>query len=248
MTTTLTTTTTTTTTGVIGPEEEKVYRNLYYADLFIDDLANEFQCSICLAIMNDPMLVNCPAQHMYCRLCITTSLATKQSCPLDRQAVTMDDVRPLPAIKRVIDGLRMKCPNHAEGCEKTDTVSVMGFHIFECSRGGCGTDPSMSRNDVFGKEITVKVSHDGKPRYLIKAYENDVVLALKRRIGDRLGIQATDVVINLNQQVLDEHYDSRTLSECNIRDGSLVWWTDRTHGGIDYQKPVIFLVFKFLLL
>ncbi|XP_054169211.1 TNF receptor-associated factor family protein DDB_G0272829-like [Oppia nitens] len=213
---------------VVGPEDEEVYRNLLHTELFIDNVAKEFICPICLSIINDPVLISCVAQHMFCRQCITASLQTKSECPVDRQSVTVNDIRPQPAFKRVIDGLRLRCPNHGEGCQRTGTVSDMRSHVFECSRNLCGTRKQTTTGT--NNSMSIKVVFKGKLPYILSVNQMDTVLTLRRRIADKEGLDIRYVEINSQAgKVLND--DNRKLSDCNVRDGSLVWSTQRCDGG-----------------
>ncbi|XP_054152622.1 RING finger protein 151-like [Oppia nitens] len=216
---------------VIDPEDEEVYRNLLDTELFFDNVAKELICHICFSILNDPVFNGCTEQHLFCRTCITTWLNTKSECPVDRQTVTINDIQSQPAFKRVIDGLRLRCPNHGEGCQRTGTVSDMRSHVSECSRNLCGTrNQSTNSNTGSNNSISIKVVFKGKIPYIVSVNQLDTVLTLRRRVADKEGLDIRYVVLNSQDgKVLND--DNRKLSDCNVRDGSLVWSTQRCDGG-----------------
>ncbi|XP_054152439.1 V(D)J recombination-activating protein 1-like [Oppia nitens] len=228
---------------VIDKEDEAVYRNLLSSDLFMDAISDEYKCSICLTILQDPVCLPCPAQHMFCRLCITgyfqhLSAGTAKSCPVDRMVCTMADIRPAhPSIKSIIEKFKMRCPNHEDGCTVTITVSELRNHTLNCRLGPCtGGQPSTSGSDVVGIEvaatpITIYVKLEGNKTAIISADEKDNVLTLRRRIREKEGIDTQSLIITNGTKPLAE--DSRLLIEYNIKNGSVLYTQRRFNGGLN---------------
>ncbi|XP_054167139.1 putative leucine-rich repeat-containing protein DDB_G0290503 [Oppia nitens] len=104
----------------------------------------------------------------------------------------------------------------------TEKKSKLAVVVFENEKQKSKVSESISMNVLTDKKITIKVLYNGK-RYLIKSYDTELVLSLKRCIGNREGIEATDVSVYFQNKLLTEEYDCLTLTDCNIIDGSLIW-------------------------
>jgi hypothetical protein len=59
-----------------------------------------FECPICLDVLHDPV---CAHGHLFCRNCISSCLAEKSECPLDRHQVNKEDI--LEAPRYVLSGI-----------------------------------------------------------------------------------------------------------------------------------------------
>ncbi len=81
----------------------------YELTRFIHEVDEEFQCAICLGVLQDPMQTLC--EHAFCKECITKSLATNnKNCPIDRRPIRSNDLK-LPAryFLNLLNKLDMKC-------------------------------------------------------------------------------------------------------------------------------------------
>ena len=62
----------------------------YDIELFLkSDVKDEFICSICQGILEDPVKLSC--KHHFCRFCITEWLKKTPSCPVDRRPANQSD-------------------------------------------------------------------------------------------------------------------------------------------------------------
>lgn len=80
----------------------------YESTRFIGELNEEFYCSICTMILEEPM--QSPCDHVFCKECIKAWLATDGSCPIDRSSLEFDHLK--PAVRffcNMLDGFEMKC-------------------------------------------------------------------------------------------------------------------------------------------
>jgi hypothetical protein len=79
--------------------------------LFIHPPSSEFQCPICLNIMNDP--VSCPEGHTFCRHCVSKHLDAHafevRTCPTCRIPLSKDKLVPSRLICNLIDDLAVRC-------------------------------------------------------------------------------------------------------------------------------------------
>lgn len=83
----------------------------YEMDRFVSEVDEEFVCSICLSVFEDP--VNGPCGHVFCNKCITSWIPINvNSCPIDKKPLFKRELQPacLP-FRRLISRLELKvCP------------------------------------------------------------------------------------------------------------------------------------------
>lgn len=80
----------------------------YEITRFIGEIDDEFQCSICTMILEDP--VNTPCEHSYCRECIKSWLSVNQTCPADRRPLTVLDLtKQSRPFRNLLNKLEIKC-------------------------------------------------------------------------------------------------------------------------------------------
>lgn len=72
-------------------------------------LAEQFVCSICTCIFDDPVQTKC--DHIFCRACVTPCLL----CPLDRAPLDRADLKPLvdcnKPLLRMMHNIKVRCPH-----------------------------------------------------------------------------------------------------------------------------------------
>eukprot|EP01083_Nonionella_stella_P202934 740888_1 len=79
--------------------------------------AKEYECPICLEIMNQPVQIGCKGGHLFCKGCITEVIKSKPTpilqCPICSTSFdpnsTTDTIQ---FIERKINDLTVLCPNH----------------------------------------------------------------------------------------------------------------------------------------
>eukprot|EP00047_Mylnosiga_fluctuans_P003055 m.227229 g.227229 ORF g.227229 m.227229 type:complete len:164 (-) comp11557_c0_seq1:172-663(-) len=77
--------------------------------LFDGPLPAEFECSICLGVLHEPVFLP-TCEHVFCATCIATWLRHDLSCPVDRQPAAAGQARPIPRFFRnLLGSLRMRC-------------------------------------------------------------------------------------------------------------------------------------------
>lgn len=94
---------------------------------FISEVDEEFHCSICTMVLEDP--VQSPCEHLFCNKCITDWLATDRRCPVDLNSFQLDDVKSLPRVFRnLLNKLEIKCDFRKRCYSKVnDNVSLKLF-------------------------------------------------------------------------------------------------------------------------
>ena len=80
---------------------------------FVNDLPEEYQCSICLSVLNDPHLTTCCGHH-FCKECICKVAQANQACPMCKTEgfVAVIDKN----VFRKIRALPVRCHFHSKGC------------------------------------------------------------------------------------------------------------------------------------
>lgn len=104
--------------------------------LFIHPPSSEFECPICLNIMNDP--VSCPEGHTFCRHCVSKHLDAYafgvQKCPTCRIPLSKEKLVPSRLICNLIDDLAVRCFSLQIAYEDRNQNQNLGFG--ECAWSG----------------------------------------------------------------------------------------------------------------
>ena len=103
-----------------------------------DDL-DEFICGICQAVLNKPVVTQCCRQS-YCKDCIEEWLRGHDTCPNDRQTLTIDGVYEASRLViNLIDKLQIKCDFSDKGCPEVTTIGTKVDHYKTCTFNKCAT-------------------------------------------------------------------------------------------------------------
>jgi hypothetical protein len=87
-----------------------------YELTFVDDINPNILCCICQYPFTEPMTT--PCGHTFCKECLERALQVMKVCPIDRIPITMDQIRSAdPIVRDIVNELRVKCPNHTQGCQ-----------------------------------------------------------------------------------------------------------------------------------
>ncbi|CAF4413460.1 unnamed protein product, partial [Adineta steineri] len=57
----------------------------------------ELICAICGGVLQDPLQAP-TCEHAFCQICINEWLSRVQTCPIDRQSMESDQLKPVPRI------------------------------------------------------------------------------------------------------------------------------------------------------
>jgi hypothetical protein len=91
-----------------------------------DDSSSDLICSICLAVFNDPIILQCG--HNFCQSCINE--VKEKQCPLCRKKYDDEDIVPNPSMSELVLNLKLKCKE----CSKIHTVGSLCDEIIVCNR------------------------------------------------------------------------------------------------------------------
>lgn len=116
---------------------------------FADEVDEEFKCSICLNVLEQP--VNGPCGHVFCSSCINTWLDQSQrnatqisgprrriifsgTCPVDRKALCREElVDAAIPFRNMLSRLKMKCDFEQYGCNTITPLGSIRDHVRSCT-------------------------------------------------------------------------------------------------------------------
>lgn len=103
---------------------------------FIDHIDDNLLCGICAGVLEKAVVTTCG--HSYCEQCLETWLRGRivtegnASCPACRSDLFMSDHVPVLALRGVIDGLNVQCPNNDSGCKMIIRLDNIKSHLKIC--------------------------------------------------------------------------------------------------------------------
>jgi hypothetical protein len=76
---------------------------------FITQIDDEFLCVICTMVLQNA--VQSPqCEHLFCDQCIREWLLINKSCPVDRNPLKCDDLKPIArSLRNLLNKLEIKC-------------------------------------------------------------------------------------------------------------------------------------------
>lgn len=75
---------------------------------FIGEIDNEFICSICTPVVENPMQSTC--EHVFCSQCINVWLEQAKTCPVGRTLLVLENVKPVARyFRNILAKLEIKC-------------------------------------------------------------------------------------------------------------------------------------------
>lgn len=75
---------------------------------FIGEIDEEFHCSVCAMVFENP--VQTPCEHLFCNECIKLWLSNNMTCPVDRKHVSHGDLKPPGRyFRNLLAKLQIKC-------------------------------------------------------------------------------------------------------------------------------------------
>ena len=126
-----------------------------------EDELDEFICGICQHIFDEPVVTQCCRQS-YCKVCINQWLENHNTCPNDRENLTVGQL--LPASRMVINllsKLKIKCENYGTDCQTVLTIEEMVNHMKTCNTcDSCKTSKKLLSDKQ--NEIQSLKSENGK--------------------------------------------------------------------------------------
>ncbi|XP_063412847.1 E3 ubiquitin-protein ligase NRDP1-like [Mytilus trossulus] len=119
----------------------------YEVNRFQGDVDEELICPICSSVLEEPL--QAPAcEHAFCAACIQEWLTRQPTCPVDRNPITPNQLKPVPRILRnLLSRLQITCDNVGYGCTAVVKLDMLAAHLQECEHNpkkpvhcelGCG--------------------------------------------------------------------------------------------------------------
>ena len=94
-------------------------------------IPSDFRCAICFASLPLDPVVTKPCEHCFCRDCLAESMKRTNRCPIDRIAISEEQVEPLKGLaRRVFDEVAVRCPY--QGCSWTGQMGHYKQHALRC--------------------------------------------------------------------------------------------------------------------
>ena len=93
-------------------------------DFMDSDLPDDYECPVCLLILNDPQMVSCCGRK-YCKDCISRIATANQPCPFCKESFSCMAEKQL---NRRILGLKVKCSQSKIGCEWVGEIRCLEDH------------------------------------------------------------------------------------------------------------------------
>ena len=89
---------------------------------YTEEVNDDLLCEICMQPLVDP--VDTPCRHTFCYICLSNQMQLRQSCPIDRSALTPSDIKPSSVIvRRMVGKIFVFCPNRTH-CRKVTLLLI----------------------------------------------------------------------------------------------------------------------------
>jgi len=103
----------------------------YDENRFSGDVDDDYRCSICRDIIEDPIASQC--EHVFCKICINEWLQTQSSCPVDRTPLNSSQLcEPSRFFRNPYSRLVLKCQFESNGCQITIQIEDLKTHQNKC--------------------------------------------------------------------------------------------------------------------
>ncbi|KAG4073914.1 hypothetical protein HA402_014119 [Bradysia odoriphaga] len=104
----------------------------YEVTRFIGEIDDEFLCTICTMVLEEA--IQSPCEHVFCKECIMAWLAADRSCPVDRGALQVVDLKPAPRFFRnLLVKFMIKCDFEQKGCDNVVQLEHLQTHVINCA-------------------------------------------------------------------------------------------------------------------
>ncbi|CAG5130714.1 unnamed protein product [Candidula unifasciata] len=101
-------------------------------DRFEEDVDEELICPICSSVLEDPLQAP-QCEHAFCSACIHEWLTRQPTCPVDRSAITPNQLKSVPRILRnLLSRLTISCDNKLHGCLVIVKLDALPSHLQDC--------------------------------------------------------------------------------------------------------------------
>ncbi|KAJ7346778.1 hypothetical protein DFH08DRAFT_869291 [Mycena albidolilacea] len=158
---------------------------------YVLEVNSNLLCCICRMPFVDPVTTR-TCSHTFCRDCLVQAFDHARQCPVDRSALSVDDLLPANSIIRsLVDELVVECIHRSSGCTYTCQRQLLTAHVMNacpfgrvpCPKGECSEN--LARIDTESHSCGVhtlapcdlcgaKFQLDDLPKHLSKCNETFV--------------------------------------------------------------------------
>ncbi|CAG8499185.1 17974_t:CDS:2 [Funneliformis caledonium] len=99
---------------------------------YVESVNSNLICCICQTPFVEPVVID-SCGHTFCKDCITRSLSTRSTCPVDRSHISnVNELKPAAKIiVNMVNELLVYCPNKNDGCLYQGQRQLLNFHLQE---------------------------------------------------------------------------------------------------------------------
>ncbi|KAJ8657723.1 hypothetical protein O0I10_006538 [Lichtheimia ornata] len=119
----------------------------------LDEPFPDLFCGVCQDILEDPVQVHCPEDHIFCSNCINNYTKQQATCPVCQIPVDPSKFQSSKFVQRQIGRLRIRCPYHQSGCTwqgffSDDHPRQCAFEPAECPNANRGCKERVQRTEI----------------------------------------------------------------------------------------------------
>ncbi|KAI9018495.1 hypothetical protein CLU79DRAFT_290752 [Phycomyces nitens] len=85
-------------------------------DVLIEGPCPDLFCGLCQDLLDEPIQVRCPEDHIFCKQCITNYIEQNDVCPFCQTTIDPSQFQPSKFVMRQIGRLPVYCVYRATGC------------------------------------------------------------------------------------------------------------------------------------
>mmetsp|Transcript_2380 Transcript_2380/g.3441 ORF Transcript_2380/g.3441 Transcript_2380/m.3441 type:complete len:505 (+) Transcript_2380:131-1645(+) len=145
-------------------------------------LHKEFECGICLNLVEYPSYTAC--SHVFCKGCLQEWLAQKQDCPKCKRTLTSgEDVVDLkqaaPLAWRILCRVRVRCPLHNQDCKWKGDYGDLNEHLTSSKTHTIDESTPGAAKRAMARASAEAFKEQGNQQFRARAYDRAIVLYSK---------------------------------------------------------------------